>query len=37
VLDLGREQAKAEKQLAAAEAEWMVAAEAYEAAKAAAS
>jgi ATP-binding cassette subfamily F protein 3 len=34
VIDIGREQARAEKQLAAAEAEWLAAAEAYETAKA---
>ncbi len=36
VVDIGREQGRAERQLAAAEAEWLVAAEAYETAKAAA-
>jgi ATP-binding cassette subfamily F protein 3 len=36
VIDIGREQARAEKQLAAAETEWLAAAEAYETAKASA-
>ena len=34
VIDIGREQARAEKELAKAETEWLAAAEAYEAAKA---